>query len=190
MRTLYSTRLVQIPDGVEVTVAARVITVKGPRGVLTREFKHMQVDVQKVNDGKQLRVDLWFGTRECVAAIRTICSHIENMITGVVSGFKYKMRFCYAHFPINVNCVKEGDKSIVEIRNFLGEKKVRRVPLLDGVEYVRTGDVKDQIELSGIDITKVSLSCAKIQQSTLVKNKDIRKFLDGIYVSEKGTISE
>jgi large subunit ribosomal protein L9e len=58
------------------------------------------------------------------------------------------------------------------------------------VKYVRTADVKDQIELSGIDITKVSLSCAQIQQSTAVKNKDIRKFLDGIYVSQKGHIKE
>lgn len=109
------------------------------------------------------------------------------MITGVTKGYKYKMRFCYAHFPINVTCVKEGDKNVVEIRNFLGEKQVRRVQLLEGVSYVRTADVKDQIELSGIDIAKVSLSCAQISQSTLVRNKDIRKFLDGIYVSEKGT---
>ena len=91
------------------------------------------------------------------------------------------MRFCYAHFPINVTAV--GD--VVEIRNFLGEKNVRRIPLLDGVKYTRTADVKDQIEISGIDITKVSLSCAKISQSCNVKNKDIRKFLDGIYVTEK-----
>ena len=119
-----------------------------------------------------------------------MCSHIENMITGVTKGFKYKMRFCYAHFPINVATVKEGDKEIVEIRNFLGEKKTRRVTLLDGVNYTRTADVKDQIELSGIDINKVSLSCAQISQSTTVKHKDIRKFLDGIYVTEKTNIDE
>ena len=116
---------------------------------------------------------------------RTITSHIENMITGVKTGFTYKMRFCYAHFPINVSCVKDGEKDVVEIRNFLGEKKVRKVPLMEGVQYVRTEGVKDQIEISGIDLSKVSLCCAQIQQSTLVKNKDIRKFLDGIYVSEK-----
>lgn len=29
---------------------------------------------------------------------------------------------------------------------------------------------------------------ALIQQSTTVKNKDIRKFLDGLYVSEKTTV--
>ncbi len=131
---------------------------------------------------------MWFGNRETVAAIRTICSHIENMIIGVTKGFKYKMRFCYAHFPINVSSVKDGNIDVVEIRNFLGEKKVRKVPLLEGVKYVRTADVKDQIEISGIDVTKVSLSCAQIAQATMVKNKDIRKFLDGIYVSEKGNI--
>lgn len=120
---------------------------------------------------------------------RTVCSHIENMITGVTKGFLYKMRFCYAHFPINVSAVKDSGKDVVEIRNFLGEKKVRRVELMEGVNYVRTADVKDQIEISGIDINKVSLSCARIAQSTLVRNKDIRKFLDGIYVSEKVNIT-
>ena len=34
----------------------------------------------------------------------------------------------------------------------------------------------------------VSLSAALIQQQAKVRNKDIRKFLDGIYVSEKSTI--
>lgn len=110
------------------------------------------------------------------------------MMVGVVKGYKYKMRFCYAHFPINVTSVKENGKDVVEIRNFLGEKKVRRVALLDGVNYFRTPDVKDQIEISGNDVTKVSLSCAQIRQATAVRNKDIRKFLDGIYVSEKGNI--
>ena len=36
----------------------------------------------------------------------------------------------------------------------------------------------------------VLLSAALIQMSTTVKNKDIRKFLDGIYVSEKLTADE
>jgi large subunit ribosomal protein L9e len=173
---------------VTVSFKSREVTVKGPKGTLVRSFKHIALDMFLVEeDGKKkLRVDLWFGTRETVAAIRTICTHIENMITGVTKGFKYKMRFCYAHFPINVTAVKEGAKDIVEIRNFLGEKKVRRIELFEGVKYTRTTDVKDQIELSGIDVTKVSLACARISQSTAVKNKDIRKFLDGIYVSEKG----
>ncbi len=40
------------------------------------------------------------------------------------------MRLVYAHFPISVNIENEGTK--VEIRNFLGEKRVRIVDLLPG----------------------------------------------------------
>ena len=189
MRTIFSTRNIAIPDGVKVVVKARVVTVTGPLGTLKRAFKHMAADVSVSEDGKNVKVDVWFGNREAIASIRTICSHISNMIIGTTKGFKYKMRFCYAHFPINVSSTKTGSNDVVEIRNFLGEKKVRRIELMDGVKYARTADVKDQIEISGIDLSKVSLSCAQIQQSTLVKNKDIRKFLDGIYVSERGNIS-
>lgn len=46
------------------------------------------------------------------------------------------------------------------MRNFLGEKRVRRVELAPGVTYVRTADVKDQIELSGNDLTAVSITGA------------------------------
>merc|ERR1712031_94737 len=112
-----------------------------------------------------VKAKMWHAKSKQRSSLRTVLSHIDNMITGVTKGFRYKMRFCYAHFPINVTAV--GD--VVEIRNFLGEKNVRRIPLLDGVKYTRTADVKDQIEISGIDITKVSLSCAKISQSCNVK---------------------
>jgi large subunit ribosomal protein L9e len=62
------------------------------------------------------------------------------------------------------------------------------VKLLEGVSYIRSADVKDEIQLLGNDIANVSLTAAQIQQSTNVRNKDLRKFLDGIYVSEKGAM--
>lgn len=170
---------------VEVEINARVVKVTGPRGSLTRDFKHINMDLRKVGKNS-IRVDLWFATRKQLACVRTVCSHIDNMIVGVTRGFMYKMRFVYSHFPINVTL--NGDE--VEIRNFLGEKRVRKVKLLEGVKYVRSADIKDQIELSGNDITKVSLTAAQIQGQTIVRNKDIRKFLDGIYVSEKGPMPE
>eukprot|EP00919_Chromeraceae_sp_WS-2016_P013136 GHVR01030716.1.p1 GENE.GHVR01030716.1~~GHVR01030716.1.p1 ORF type:complete len:107 (-),score=17.71 GHVR01030716.1:188-508(-) len=102
--------------------------------------------------------------------------------------FQYKMRLVYAHFPINTNITKDGN--CIEIRNFLGEKRVRQVNLLDGVVISKSVNVKDEIVLEGADIDNVSRSAALIHQSVLVKNKDIRKFLDGIYVSETGTAEE
>ena len=74
----------------------------------------------------------------------------------------------------------------VEIRNFLGEKIVRVVNMLPGVTCERSAAVKDELVLTGNDLEKVSSSAALLHESILVKNKDIRKFLDGIYVSEKG----
>ncbi|GAU48702.1 hypothetical protein TSUD_303150 [Trifolium subterraneum] len=65
---------------------------------------------------------------------------------------------------------------------------VRKVDLLDGVSIVRSEKVKDEVVLDGNDIELVSRSCALINQKCHVKNKDIRKFLDGIYVSEKGSV--
>lgn len=171
------------PPPVDVDIKSRVVTVKGPRGELTRNFTHMNMDLRKKGE-KHIQVDVWFAKRKQLACVRTVCSHIDNMIVGVTQGFCYKMRFVYSHFPINVT----PNGNTVEIRNFLGEKRVRKVGLPEGVTYVRTADVKDQIELSGNDITAVSITAAKIQQATNIRKKDLRKFLDGIYVSEKGPI--
>ena len=68
----------------------------------------------------------------------------------------------------------------------MGEKRARKVDLLEGVEYAHTTDVKDQIQFSGNDIASASLTAAKIQQVTNIRCKDLRELLDGICTSEKG----
>jgi len=103
----------------------------------------------------------------------------------VTRGFRYKMRFVYAHFPINVNI--EG--STVEVRNFLGEKRVRRIAMRGDTKVTQTKTVKDEIVLEGNDVEAVSQSAADIHRQCLVTGgKDLRKFLDGIFVSEGGPI--
>jgi large subunit ribosomal protein L9e len=188
MKQLLSNGDVVITDGVTVEVKARQVRVKGPRGVLSRDFKHLSVDMYLVEeDGqKKLKVDCHFGKKKKLASIRTACSHVMNLIKGVTKGFEYKMRLVYAHFPINVNIEDKGAR--VEIRNFLGEKRVRNVKMLPGVTIKRSDAVKDELILSGNDIENVSRSTALIHQQCLVKNKDIRKFLDGVYVSESGLL--
>ncbi|KAI3981876.1 hypothetical protein MKX01_041139 [Papaver californicum] len=190
MKTILSSETMDIPDGVKIKVKAKMIEVEGPRGKLIRNFRHLNLDFQLIKNAetgeKQLKVDAWFGSRKTSASIRTALSHVNNLITGVTKGYRYKMRFVYAHFPINAS-ITNGNKGI-EIRNFLGEKKVRKVDMLDGVSIVRSEKVKDELVLDGNDVELVSRSCALINQKCHVKNKDIRKFLDGIYVSEKGTV--
>ena len=63
-------------------VRARVVTITGPRGTLVKSFKHMSVDITMI--GKNvIKVEKWFGKRKEIAAVRTVCSHIDNMIKGV-----------------------------------------------------------------------------------------------------------
>lgn len=62
--------------------------------------------------------------------------------------------------------------------------------MLPGVSVESSKGVKDQIELSGNSLENVSQSAADIQQICRVRNKDIRKFLDGLYVSERGNIAD
>lgn len=146
--------------------------------------------------GSQVLFTVFHGARKHVACLRTIKSLVENMIIGVTKvgrarrekgqkervtdtsqGFLYKMRLVYAHFPINAIVGDNG--SSLQIRNFLGEKFVRDCPMLEGTK-VSMSDVKDELILQGNDIEKVSQSAASITDKCRVKNKDIRKFLDGI----------
>ncbi|KAJ1921029.1 60S ribosomal protein L9B [Mycoemilia scoparia] len=185
MKSIVKDDIITIPEGVKVSSKARIVTVTGPRGTLKRDFRHLKVDMQRIAKNK-IKIVVWHGGRKHIACVRTICSHIENLITGVTKGYEYKMRFVYAHFPINISISNDGGE--VEIRNFLGEKNVRKVKMLEGVTIVQSSNVKDEIVLTGNDVENVSQSAASIQQSTLVRNKDIRKFLDGIYVSSKGNV--
>jgi len=181
MRQIKATKIIKIPKGVTVTVKARRVRVKGPRGVLEKDFRKINVTLEVVKGGKELKAELWFGDRKTTATVRTVTSHIKNMITGVTKGFQYKMRMVYAHFPIGVTV--EGDGRDIAIRNFLGEKQVRTVRVSQGVTVERSKDVKDEILLHGNDVDAISQSAANIHCSIRVCDKDIRKFLDGVYVS-------
>ena len=69
-------------DAVQLSIKSRKVIVKGPRGTLRRDFSHMAVDLQKAS-ANQVIVEKWFGTRKELAGVKTVCTHIENMIKGV-----------------------------------------------------------------------------------------------------------
>jgi len=189
MRDVLKTEELDVPEGVTVGIKARVIKVTGPRGSLTKNVRHIDMDIRTVKVGKnktKVILTVWQGGRKHVACLNTIKSLINNMIIGVTKGFLYKMRAVYAHFPINAIIQENGRK--LEIVNFLGEKAIRQVDMLDGVTIAESKAQKDELVLEGNDIENVSQSAASIQGSCRVRNKDIRKFLDGVYVSERTTV--
>ena len=191
MKYILTEQTLDIPEGVTVNIKARVVKVTGPRGSLTKNLQHIDVTFQHLGaHSKHIKIVVHNGDRKHVAALRTVRSLVNNMIIGVTQGFKYKMRYVYAHFPINVNVIEKDEKKYVEIRNFLGEKRIRAVYIREGVTVEISSAQKDELVVSGNSVDDVSQTCADVQQQCRVRNKDIRKFLDGIYVSNRGVIEE
>ncbi|KAI0172302.1 60S ribosomal protein L9 [Hypoxylon sp. FL1284] len=191
MRYIHSQETLEIPEGVKVLIKSRNVTVEGPRGKLSKDLSHIAVNFSRPQKNV-IGIEIHHGSRKDVATLRTVRTIINNLVTGVTKGFKYKMRYVYAHFPINVNVDKNNETGNfeVEIRNFIGEKLVRRVTMRSGVDVQISSTQKDELLLLGNSLEDVSQSAADIQQICRVRNKDIRKFLDGMYVSEKGHIVE
>eukprot|EP01017_Pseudomicrothorax_dubius_P000053 TRINITY_DN0_c1105_g1_i2.p1 TRINITY_DN0_c1105_g1~~TRINITY_DN0_c1105_g1_i2.p1 ORF type:complete len:193 (-),score=65.74 TRINITY_DN0_c1105_g1_i2:134-712(-) len=188
MKYIVTTDEVEVPEGVTINAKSRQVSVKGPRGELKRNFRFASFDLQPVKGKKgaktnRWRVQIWNALRKQKASCTTIASHIRNMIRGVTAGYKFKMRAAYNHFSIHTN-VTNGGKT-VEIKNFLGEKIIRKIDLLENVKATKTEEAKDELVFEGTDLQNVSLSCALVNQSMKIQRKDLRKFLDGIYVSDK-----
>jgi large subunit ribosomal protein L6 len=176
MRALRVEKAVEVPEGVEVKIDGRVVTVSGQKGTLTRDFSHSPLSIQKEDRLIQVRTD-WPRKKEA-ATVATVSSHIQNMIMGVSKGFTYKLKIVFSHFPITV---KVEDKKVL-IENFTGERNPRVAKI--------AGDAKvsvqsEDIVVQGTDLEDVSQTAANIEQATKVKIKDPRVFLDGIYVYER-----
>lgn len=85
----------------------------------------------------------------------------------------------YAHFPINLDITENGTHLV--IRNFLGEKTNRVMTMPEGVTISESkSGAKDEYLVQGNDINAVSQAAASLRTLCMVRNKDIRKFLDGI----------
>jgi large subunit ribosomal protein L6 len=117
MRLPEISRIIQVPDGVEVNIEGRKVTVKGAKGTLTRDFSYVTILMDAKGD-KTVRVWVEWPRKKEASLVGTIQSHIQNMITGVEKGFSYKLKIVFSHFPISV---KVQDKTVM-IENFTGER--------------------------------------------------------------------
>lgn len=175
-----SERKLQITDGVDVSIDGLNITVKGPKGTLTKDFNNPKfmksVTVEKNNNEIIIKENK--ENRKTIAIIGTIAAHIRNMMRGVTQGYKYEMKIIYTHFPITV-VVKDKE---VQVKNFLGEKGIRTSDIV-GDTQVKVE--KDTVTVSGINLDEVSQTAANIELSCKLIKRDRRIFVDGIYVSEK-----
>ena len=79
---------ITIPSGVQVSFQDGTLTVKGPKGELTRQVRDEVVFV--VGDG-ELTVEKKSNTRLANGLWGTYASHAKNMIVGVTEGYKKEL---------------------------------------------------------------------------------------------------
>jgi large subunit ribosomal protein L6 len=81
-------RPITVPAKTEVTVSGDTLTVKGPKGTLTRPG-HRLISIEKGAEGVQ--VSMKKDTLEARALVGSYASHVRNMLEGVTTGFVKKL---------------------------------------------------------------------------------------------------
>ncbi|MFX0141330.1 MAG: 50S ribosomal protein L6 [Candidatus Hodarchaeota archaeon] len=173
------TKIIEIPQEVQLTLDNKVVKVSGPKGEITRNFSHAR-SVEFSKDDNKITFIINNPRKKTKAIISTIKSHIENMIKGVTSGpYVVKMKIVYAHFPITVK-VEEGK---IFIENFLGERSPRVARIFG--ENTTVEVEQDDVIVKSINIEEAGQTAANIQKVTKIKDKDPRTFQDGIFKYQK-----
>lgn len=141
---------IAVPAGVEVKVDGSVVTVKGPKGTLTKEFKpQMTVTV----DGAEVHVtrpDDEAENRALHGLTRTL---IANMIEGVTNGFSKMLEIN----GVGYRCQKQGK----DLNLTLGFS--HPVVVSDTEDITIESPQPNQIIIKGIDKQKVGQFAAEVR---------------------------
>ena len=168
---------IKIPEQIKLEMKNKVVTVTGPKGSIKKEFKHPQVNLEKKD--KTIIITSKLPKRKEKAVVGTWRAHLNNMFKGVTTGFEYKMKIVYAHFPVKASV--KGDMVIIE--NFLGERTPRKARI---VGDTKVKIVESQVIINGVNLEEVGQTMANIEHTTKIKGFDSRIFQDGIYLTSRG----
>ena len=153
-----------VPSGVEVTVAADKISVKGPLGTLTQVLKG---DVKVERDGDKLLCKATNDSAQADAQSGTIRALVANMVTGVSKGFERKLTLV----GVGYRAAAAGDA--VNLTLGFSHPVVHKMP--KGVKVATP--TQTEIVLTGADRQQVGQVAAEIRayrQPEPYKGKGVR----------------
>ncbi len=156
---------VKVPSGVDVKVAGRLITVKGPKGQI--QFEHPHMVTVTVKDGEAI-VERENDKKDARARHGLVRSLIQNMVTGVTQGFTKKLEIR----GVGYKAQAQGNKVVFS----LGFSHPVEYKLPDGVSV--EGDKKQvNLTLSGIDkqaVGQVAAEMRALRPPDAYKGKGVR----------------
>ncbi|KAI7264970.1 hypothetical protein KC345_g8633 [Hortaea werneckii] len=139
-----------IPSGVDVTLDNTVITVKGPKGTLTRELhKDMKITVEN-NEITVVRPSDNKLHRSLHGTTRSV---VSNMVSGVTEGFSKSLELV----GVGYRASKSGDKIVLNV----GYSHPVEISPEAGIEFDVPANTK--IIVRGIDKERVGAYAAKIR---------------------------
>lgn len=155
---------IDIPDGVDIKIDGNVITVKGPKGQLTKQFpKEMEI---QLND-KQVIVKRPTDQKKHKALHGLTRTLIANMVEGVTKGFQKTL----AIEGVGYRAAKQGNKLVLTI----GYSHPVEIEQPKGIEIEVPANNK--IVVKGIDKELVGITAAnirKVREPEPYKGKGIR----------------
>ena len=143
-------KVVELPAGVEVKQDGNMVTVKGPKGELTREFSDK---ISMKIEGTTVSFDRSSDDNKTKALHGTTRANFNNMVVGVTEGFKKDLELRGVSYRAQMK----------------GNTLVLSVGYSHPVEFEQTGDVKFEtpsatsIVVSGINKEVVGDMAARIR---------------------------
>lgn len=141
---------IEIPQGVEVTVNGTTVTVKGPKGTLTRTF-HPRMRIEK--EGNILRVVRLGDTKLDKSLHGLTRSLLFNMVEGVTKGFEKALEVNGLGYRVQ----KRGETLVLNV----GFTHPVEITPPEGISFEVEGQV---IRVKGIDKEKVGQVAADIRK--------------------------
>lgn len=141
---------ITIPSGVNVTIDNTLITVKGPKGTLSRELhKDMKISVED----NVLTVERPSDNKLHRSLHGTTRSVVQNMVSGVTDGFVKSLDLVGVGYRAN----KSGNKLVLNV----GYSHPVEIEPENGIEFEVPSNTK--IIVRGIDKELVGATAAKVR---------------------------
>ncbi|MFD2043162.1 50S ribosomal protein L6 [Ornithinibacillus salinisoli] len=141
---------IEIPDGVEVKLDGVTVTVKGPKGELTRNFHS---DIKIIIEGNTITLERPSDHKEHRSLHGTTRSLIANMVEGVSKGFEKQLEI----IGVGYRAQKQGNKVTVNA----GYSHPVELDPIEGIEIEVPKNT--QVIVKGIDKELVGAVAANIR---------------------------
>lgn len=164
---------IDVPSGVEVTINGNCVTVKGPKGTLSREF-HKDMNIAR--EGDTIVVTRPSESKEHKSLHGLTRTLVYNMVTGVTEGFKKELEIQ----GVGYRAAKQGKDLVMQ----LGYSHQVIMPEPEGISIEVPGP--NSIIISGADKQAVGQFAAVVREKRPpepYKGKGIRYV--GEYVQRK-----